>query len=123
MSELEKQINIEHFQNIVAVAYADGHLDMQEAEFLAERAEDYGLEKKIVDEILDNAENLKFVIPMNQEDREEQLSDAVYMAMIDGDVHEKEYNLCLKIAEKLDLSREYLDDLISLIKKLWQKEH
>ena len=121
MSLEDKKIEKEHFQNIVAIAYADGHLDAEESKFLAERAEDYGLSKEVVDEIIKNAENLKFLIPMNDEEREEQLSDAVYMAMVDGNVDEKEYDLCLKIAEKLDLTKDYLDDVIELTKKLWNE--
>ena len=121
MNPTEKQIKTEHFQNIVAIAYADGHLDISEAKFLAERAEDYGIPKETVDKIIDNAEKLQFVIPMNNDEREEQLSDAVYMAMIDGNVDEKEYDLCLKIAKKLDLEKDYLDEVIDLTKRLWDK--
>ena len=122
MAQSEKQIKVEHFQNLVAVAYADGHLDILEAQFLARRAEEYGIEKEIVDAIIDKAEKLEFVIPLNDEDREDQLTDAVYMGMIDGEVHEAEYNLCLKIAEKLDFDKFYLDDIIELTQKLWKSE-
>ncbi len=122
MADLTKKIRIEHFQNLVAVAYADGHLDIKEAEFLAERAEDYGLEKEIVDDIIDRAEKLEFVIPLNDEDREEQLTDAVFMAMIDGEVADNEYKLCLKIAEKLDFDSSYLDEIIALTSKLWKNK-
>ncbi len=119
MEKSERRIRLEHFQNLVAVAYADGHLDKKEALFLAERAEDYGLLKSEVDETIDNAENLKFIIPQNDEEREAQLTDAVYIAMVDGNVDEKEYDLCLKIAEKLDFDNRYLDEIIELTGKLW----
>ena len=122
MGKSKKTIKLEHFQNLVAVAYADGHLDMGEAEFLAERAEEYGFSKEIVNEILDKAEKLEFIIPLNNEEREEQLTDSVYMAMIDGEIHDREYELCLKIAEKLDLDKDYLDEIIELTKKLWKEE-
>ena len=120
MAKSERQINLEHFQNLVAVAYADGKLDISEAELLAERAEDYGFPKEIVDEIIDKADNLEFIIPLNTEDREEQLADAVYMSMIDGNVDDKEYDLCMKIAEKLDFDKSYLDKIIAMTKKLWE---
>lgn len=116
----DKQVKVEHFQNLVAVAYADGHLEKHEIEYIASRAEDYGIEKETVDSIIDKAENLEFIIPLNDEDREEQLTDSVYMAMIDGQVHEKEYSLCLKIAEKLDFDKHYLDEIIDLTAKLWK---
>jgi len=120
MEENSRHIKIEHFQNIVAIAFADGNFNVEEAQFLAERAEDYGLDKETVDKIIETSDNLELIIPQNDEDKEEQLSDAVYMAMIDGKVEEREYNLCLKIAEKLDLPRKYLDEIIELTKDMWQ---
>ena len=123
MEKSEETIKLEHFQNLVAVAYADGHLDPNEAKFLAERAEEYGLPKNIVDQIIDNVDNLEFIIPLNDEEREDQLTDSVYMAMVDGSVDKTEYDLCLKIAEKLDFDKSYLDEIIRLTKELWEKEN
>ncbi len=122
MEQNEKLIKIEHFQNLVAVSFADGMLEPDELKFLASRAEDYGIDRAEADSIIESANNLEFIIPMNDEDREEQLADSVYMAMIDGNVHDREYNLCLKIAERLDFDREYLDDIIDLTKKLWKSK-
>ena len=118
----KKQIKFEHFANLVAVAMADGILKDEELQLLKERAMEYGLEKEEVQKLLDNAENLEFIIPLNQEEREEQLSDAVMMTMIDGEINENEYNLCLRLAEKLDLNKKYLDHIIELTKKLWEAE-
>jgi uncharacterized tellurite resistance protein B-like protein len=115
----EKTIKIEHFKNLVAIAVADGYLDESEKEFLAEKAEESGLDPKEVKEIMDQAHELQFIVPMNMVDREDQLADIVYMAMIDGEVHEKEYNLCVGIAEKLGLKKEDVDHVINLTKKLW----
>ena len=115
-----KSIKLEHFANLVAIAYSDNRLDEQEQAFLAERAEEYGLPADDVQKIVDSAEELKFIVPLNEEDKEDQLSDIVYMAMIDGEVHEKEYKLCLEIAEKLDFRKEDLDYVIDLTKKLWK---
>jgi len=111
---------LEHFANLVAVAYSDGYLDDQERDFLAERAQEYGLNKEEVDSLVSKAEELKFIVPLNQEEKEDQLSDVVYMAMIDGNVHEKEYELCLSIAQKLDFTRKDLDYVIDLTRKLWK---
>ncbi len=116
----EKKIKLEHFANLVTVAYSDGYLEEHEKEFLSERAKAYGLPAEEVQKLFDMADELKFIIPQNDEEKEEQLSDAVYMAMIDGEVHEKEYELCLTIAEKLDFSKKDLDYVIELTKKLWK---
>jgi len=116
----EKKIKLEHFANLVAVAYSDGYLEEHEIEFLSERALEYGLPEDEVQKLFDMAAELKFIVPQNDEEKEAQLSDAVYMAMIDGEVHEKEYALCLKIAEKLDFRKKDLDYVIELTKKLWK---
>lgn len=116
----DKKIKLEHFANLVAVAYSDGYLEAHEKQFLSERAEEYGLAAEDVKKLFDMAAELKFVVPQNDEEKEEQLSDAVYMAMIDGKVHEKEYDLCLKIAQKLDFRKKDLDYVIELTKQLWK---
>lgn len=120
MEKDKKQIRIEHFSNLVAVAYADGVFEEEELDFLAERATDYGLNEAEVQKVIDNAPELHFKIPMNAEAREEQLSDVVFMTMVDGAVDDREYDLCLKIAEKLDFNKDYLDQIISLVSKLWK---
>ncbi len=118
----KKQIKTEHFANLVAVAYSDGILTEDELQLLKEKALEYGLDEAAVNSIMENADKLEFIIPMNKEDREEQLSDAIYMMMIDGEINEKEYELCLRLAEKLDLNKKYLDHIIDLTKKLWANE-
>ena len=117
-----RKIKVEHFQNLVAVAVADGYIDPTENEFLTEKAEEFNLPAEEVDAILNKSDQLEFLIPMNNVEREDQLADVVFMAMIDGDVHEMEYALCLRIAEKLELSKSYLDHVIDLTKKLWEND-
>jgi len=115
-----KQIKLEHFQNLVAIAFADGYFDDEEKKFLFEKAEEFNLPFEKVEEAIENADTLKFVVPLNLQDREDQLADIVFMAMIDGDIHKKEYELCLSIANRLDLNQKDLDDAISLTKRLWK---
>ena len=122
MSEFKKDKSIkkEHFSNLVAVAYSDEILNEDEKLFLEERAIDYGLTKDEVQSIISQADKLKFMVPLNSEEKEEQLADIVYMTMIDGEVHEKEYELCLTIAKRLDFKQKDLDHIIELTKKLWK---
>ena len=117
----KKAVKAEHFANLVAIAYADDVLDEYEKEFLSLRAEEIGLNTDEVKSMLSNADELKVIVPLNQEEVEEQIADIVYMIMVDGDIHEKEYKLCLSIAEKLDYSKADLDYMIDLTKKLWKK--
>ena len=118
MAESNKNIKIEHFENLVAMAAADGHMDDDEKEFLAEKAEEFGLDPDEIAKILSNPNELKFTMPASQDEKEEQLSDAVFMAMIDGEIHEKEYAMCINFANKLGLSQKDVDEIIALAKKL-----
>ncbi len=119
---MKRNIKRDHFANLLAVAYADGILKPQEIDFIAQKAVEYGLEDSEVKKLLENIDRLQFVVPINQEDKEQQLTDVIYLTMIDGQIDQREYQLCLRIAEKLDLGQSYLDHLISLVKELWENE-
>ncbi len=115
-----RDVKLEHFQNLVSVAFADGHFEEAEKEFLEERAEELGLPADKVADIIDKALTLEFIVPDDLEDREEQLADVVFMSMVDGDIEQKEYDLCLNIAERLGLKKADLDEVIALTKRLWK---
>ena len=117
----EREIRWTHFKNLVTVAVADGYLDGEEREFLLEQAEEQGLDPEKVKHIIENAHELEFIVPDNEEDREEQLADIVFLTMIDGEIEEKEYKLCLNIAERLELKKEDLDEVIALTQRLWKR--
>jgi tellurite resistance protein len=115
---MERKIKLEHFANIVAVAASDGTISINELELLKDRALEYGLQEDDINNLLDTAESLEFIIPMNDVDKEDQLSEAVLMSMIDGRIDKKEFDICLKIAEKLGFDEGYLTHIIELSQKL-----
>ncbi|QHT65279.1 TerB family tellurite resistance protein [Rhodocytophaga rosea] len=114
-----KKIKQEHFENLVAVAFIDGFLDEEETIFLTEKSEEFGLSEGEAEKIIRQAELLEFIIPKNRVDKEDQLADAVYMSMVNGQVHAKEYELCLQLAQRLGLEPKEVDHMIELITKLW----
>lgn len=115
-----RDVKLEHFQNLVAVAFADGHMEDSEKEFLEERAEELGLPAEAIAKIMSNVHDLEFMIPDDVDEREEQLADVVFMSMVDGDIQDKEYDLCLNIAERLELKKSDLDEVIALTRRLWK---
>ena len=115
---MEKKIKLEHFANIIAVAASDGKITDEEFNLLKERAIEYGLNETDVNNLIDSAETLEFIIPMNDIEKEEQLSEAVLMSMIDGKIDDREFEICLKIAQKLGFDKRYLTHIIELSQKL-----
>ena len=114
------KIKTEHFKNMVAVAFSDGYFDEVESDFLAHKAREFGLTEAIVDKIIEEASELPFIVPENLIDRENQLADIVYIAIIDGEIRTQEYKLCLHIASKLGFEKKYVDEVINLTIKLWR---
>ncbi|MBL6449192.1 hypothetical protein JMN32_22980 [Fulvivirga sp. 29W222] len=123
MSDLIRNIKLEHFINLVSVAFADGFIEDVERECLEERAIELGLLPEQIMSVMANIENLEFIVPELSEAKEEQLADVVFMSMVDGNIEEKEYLLCLNIAERLELKKSDLDEVIALTKRLWSRNN
>jgi hypothetical protein len=124
-----KKIRIEHLANLVAVALIDGSFEEDEKVFLKDKAKEFGLSSEDVHLVLQNAEHLQtnalkedFNVfnPKNKVHKEDQLADAVYMSLINGVVTPKEYALCIHLAEKLDMEKRDVDEIIELTIKLWK---
>ena len=116
---MNRKIKLEHFVNLVAIAAADGYLDAREREFLAERAEENGMKAEEFNSIISNADKLQFVVPMNHEECEDQLNDAIFMSIVDGDISEQEYELCMSLANRLGVDAREVDEVINDVKRIW----
>ena len=117
----DREIKLEHFKNLVAIAAADGYLNYREREFLADRAEESGLTSEEIDQLLLNAHQLQYQIPLNKIECEEQLNDAVFMSIIDGEIAESEYKLCVYIAERLGLDKALVDTMVEEVQRIWAR--
>jgi hypothetical protein len=122
-----KKVKIEHLENLAAVAFIDGSFEEEEKVFLKDKAQEFGLSSKDVHHVVQNAEvlhssyeNFNAFNPKNKVNKEDQLADAVYMSLINGVVTPKEYALCIHLAEKLDLTKKDVDEIIELTVKLWK---
>lgn len=115
------KIRTEHFKNLVAVAAADGYLNIREREFLTDRAEELGLSEEELKDILAEADTLQYAVPLNMIEREDQLNDAVFMSIIDGHITDQEYKLCLNIADRLGIEKEYVERMIETIQAVWER--
>lgn len=118
---MNRKIKLEHFVNLVAIAAADGYLDAREREFLAERAEENGMKVEEFDSIINDADKLQFVVPLNQVECEEQLNDAIFMSIVDGNICEQEYNLCISLGSRLGIEQHEIDAVVDDIKKIWAR--
>jgi tellurite resistance protein len=120
----QKEVRREHLENMVAVALADGKFEEIEKEFLTSRALEYGFTVQEVNNLMNNTAHIEAYIqekdfngfsPKNTFHKEEQLADAVYMLLVDGEVNPREYALCLHLAEKLGMGKSDVDEIIEYV--------
>lgn len=116
-----RRIKLEHFVNLVAVAAADGYLNAREREFLAERAEETGIKADEYEQIVKDADKLQHVVPLNQVQPQDQLMDAIFMSIVDGEIAESEYQLCVAMACRLGFGKEEVEETIGEIKMIWDR--
>lgn len=102
-----------HVKNLVTVAMADGRLDDDEWDLLVAIAQLVGIREQEIQTIKEAPELVQFVPPKKYDEKVQQLQDLVAVMTIDGEINERELQLCQKIAVKLDLLPQIVDDIIS----------
>jgi uncharacterized tellurite resistance protein B-like protein len=93
----QKQVK-SHFENLIAVAMADGQLDDSEYEFLLRVGEKFYTTEEEIKKMLDKPQHYVFHAPARREERLELLKDLVAMLLVDGKILEAEINMCKKFA-------------------------
>jgi uncharacterized tellurite resistance protein B-like protein len=107
----DKRINF--FQNLLIMAVADGYLDEEEEDFLVQIGDQLGLSMDDVTPLAEKGvKSLSFTIPENDQDKLFELQTMVMMMVEDGEVHDREYNLCAQYADRIGLNRVVLDDFV-----------
>mgnify|MGYP001195279053 CR=1 FL=1 len=112
----QEQLN--KFINLILVADADRVVDEEELEFLLDKAAELEIPVKQANDLINNIDDLEFSIPLTEEAKEDHLIEIVHLALIDGHLHEKEYNLCFSLARRIGFSKKDLDKAIELAKRL-----
>ncbi|MCC9167703.1 hypothetical protein [Pontibacter harenae] len=108
-----KDKKLAFFQNMLLVALADKYIDEMESEFLLSIGNQLGLTEEDTLPITDNLSSLSFIIPQDGLQKTLELQALVMMVLQDGEVEEREYDLCLEYTRQIGYSKEILDDFIS----------
>jgi uncharacterized tellurite resistance protein B-like protein len=101
-----------HVKNLLAVALADGRLDLDEWEMLVTISKVMGFSEDEILEIKKNPAGIKFLPPRKYDDKVQQIHDLVAIMTVDGHISEKELQLCKKISLRLDILPNLVDDII-----------
>lgn len=109
-----------HLKNLMTIALADGVLDPLEKEFIIEKASILGIEEKELNEMFKEALNFNQKIVQTTIKKEEQMADAILMAVLDGYLHENEQKILLELGNTLGFSKAYVDEIIQKSFKYWK---
>ena len=106
------QKKLAFFQNLVLIAAADKVLDSGESELLLTIGNRLGLSSEEVMPMVDNLGALTFIIPEEGMQKTMELQTLVQMMMQDGEVHDREYALCMEYANRIGYGKDILDDMV-----------
>lgn len=109
-----------HLKNLMTIALADGILDPMEKEFIIEKASMLGIEEKELNEMFKEALNFNQEIVKTSIKKEEQMADAILMAVLDGYLHENEQKILHELGNTLGFSKVYVDEIIQKSFKYWE---
>lgn len=110
---------IELFSNLVALAASDGKFMPQEVEYLARKAELWGLDPDDVDSVLIGMQESaqEVTVPPTRGERVELLSEMIRMMASDGELAESEKRICATVSAAMEFtSQEFniiLDQLLA----------
>lgn len=97
------------------LALADGKITIEETSLLDEVAKRIGVSNEEIESIQTEAPYLDFFVPDDNKERLTHLESIIRMMIIDGEIHQLEYNLCLTYAYKSGCDQLVLDMLIEKV--------
>ncbi|MEP3211157.1 MAG: hypothetical protein ABJN95_18360 [Maribacter sp.] len=115
MAEMNISIEIKsHFLRLYQMAFADDNFDVLELKMLYNFAEERGLSKGQLNEILLNPSQ-ESAIPESLDEKIEYLYDLALMIWADGIVTEDEINTLKKYCLKFEFLKENIDDICEFL--------
>ena len=110
-----KNHSLLYFKNLYLVALADGKITKEETALLDEFARKMGITQQEKEVVKENANFLEFFVPQEMKERLSHLESLIRMMIVDGEIHEKEYTLCLNYANRSNCDQLVLDMLIEKV--------
>ena len=97
---------------------ADGKLLAEEKSFFEDKVNEFGFPIHTIQEMLDTPLDEIKKLDSTDIDNIDFITDIVAMAMVDNELHESEYQLCIDLAQKKKISKQEIDSTINSLKKL-----
>jgi len=104
--------NRSYLKSLIEMALSDGYIDESELHFLNMLARKLQVSEQELLEIKKNHKKVEFKAPKSNKRKFSHIYDLVFMMMIDGQINEREKELCKAYALKLGFIPRVVDDLV-----------
>jgi uncharacterized tellurite resistance protein B-like protein len=94
---------------------ADGQFDDIEAEYLLSLAQRFNISENELKKLKENIDQIEYKPPVNDREKFDHLHQLVRMMMMDGEIHDREMEICKVLADRLGLKAELVDDFVKVI--------
>lgn len=111
----DKKKMMSHVRNLVALAYSDGKFSNEERQYVANVANEAGLNAEEMKQIINDPEGVRFIMPENDIEKIEHLYDLILLMMVDGDLNENEMIFCRAMAIKMKIPYQVVDETVAKI--------
>lgn len=122
MANHGKKFTIEYFRDLVAIAMADGILKDEEKEFFSDKAKEFGFSINKIDDMFSSTDEMIEHSSNIELDDTDFITDLVAMTMVDGEIHQNEYELCINLAKRKGFDKSDVDQTINQLRKLMKKD-
>ena len=104
-----------HIKNLYTIAMADGHMANEEFEFILQVANKLYVEPTVVRDVIEFSEDIDFYVPAHDREKLDQIYDCVCLALVDGELNNKELTLCKLVAMKFGFRPVIVDSILESI--------
>jgi tellurite resistance protein len=109
-SELKRKKS--HLKNMYSIALADGRLANEEHDYILSAASRLYVSIEVLQNVLNFPDDISFYVPENDREKLDQIHDCVCVALIDGEINNREIAMCKLIAAKLGFRPIVVDHIV-----------
>lgn len=111
---------LSHLRNLIILSQADGIVKPEEVLLIESVMARENMSKSDYDYCMNNLDQIAFSVPSDYGERIEYLHDMIRLMMIDGDIDDRELELCYECASVMEIpqssKKHIIDNMIGLIK-------
>lgn len=107
------------YRNLVGMAFSDGKLTADEAEFLEDKRKLYKVKKQEHKRLIQEAQKGKVELKLKGTfaDKVQNVYDMIYLAFLDGELSEAERGLLTAMSQELKLRQEHISNMVQDARK------